>query len=397
MHTHLISSNDAFSSHYSTAFWGLAALHSFAACTVSHLLWHPDISTSVLSSCRGSLLPDCAGTGLEDPEPARASGQRLWSAQPPPCSESAVTLPAEKSFPVGRFSFPVPLLAIFCLPFSCHSLLLPAWPAACLPACQHFVFPSANKHVAPWPATIPVCPRCLAFQLTVLVGLPLAPQPPCEAHRTSRWLPGPAARLALLPSRCFSASLRRYCIKREEVFGFFSRRLFKVSCYIIKKCFHQAISSLPSCEYLSFTLRLGARPGFGLCARPFALFRRSCFQWKRLKMCSSSEESCGKAPGTAALQRAASIPSPHVGQTKAGKAGLALALSGCTCHVSENAMWMCNLTLLLARQNSQCCSRPSARRGFISKNNKSMGQYYLMGNEKKNSPDFPEKKTSCHL
>lgn len=82
---------------------------------------------------------------VEDPQPARASGQHPRSAQLPLCSESAVTLPAEKSFFVGRFSFPVPLLAVFCLPLACHCLLLPAWPGAGL----HFIFPSTNRHVAP--------------------------------------------------------------------------------------------------------------------------------------------------------------------------------------------------------------------------------------------------------
>lgn len=60
-----MSSNDAFSSPYSTVFQALVDLHSFAACMLSHLLRHPDVSPSVLSSRRSSLLPARAGTGLD--------------------------------------------------------------------------------------------------------------------------------------------------------------------------------------------------------------------------------------------------------------------------------------------------------------------------------------------
>ena len=97
---------------------------------------------------------------------------------------------------------------------------------------------------------------------------------------------------------------------------FFSRRLFKAACCIIKKCFHQVIISLPSCEYILFTLRLRAHPGFGLCAEIFALFHCCCFQWEGLKTCLSSGESRGNASATAGPGRAASISSPHMGQTK---------------------------------------------------------------------------------
>lgn len=55
-----------------------------------------------------------------------------------------------------------------------------------------------------------------------------------------------------------------------------------------------------------------------------------------------------------------------------------------------------HLPLPLANQNSQCCSHPGARLGFISNHNKSMGQCYLMASEEKYSLDLPEKQSS-HL
>lgn len=61
-----------------------------------------------------------------------------------------VTLAAKISFLVGRFSFPVPLLAFF---FFLPPPFLSQPPPACLasswPACLlHFIFPSANEHFA---------------------------------------------------------------------------------------------------------------------------------------------------------------------------------------------------------------------------------------------------------
>lgn len=209
---HAHSSDDAFSSHHSTVFQGLVDLHTFTACMVSHLLWRPDISPSVLSNCRGSLLPAHAGMGLEDPEPARASGQHPWSTQLPSCSESAVTLPAKKSFLVGRFSFPVPLLAIFAFPLlvTASSCLLGQLPACCISSSP---LPTSTSLRDQQPSCS--APHTQLSRAGFLLADPShhsRPVKPTGLH---------GGHLSLVPSWCFSASLRRYCIKREEVYVFF--------------------------------------------------------------------------------------------------------------------------------------------------------------------------------
>lgn len=127
-----------------------------------------------LAGAGGSPQLRCMHVNAEDPKPARASGQHPRLAQPLLCSESAATLLAEKSFLVGRLSFPVPLLRFFPsrLLVTASACLLGQWPACLL----RFVLP-ASKHIAPWPATILVCPECQMpnFQCMILVGL--APTP----------------------------------------------------------------------------------------------------------------------------------------------------------------------------------------------------------------------------
>lgn len=179
-----MSSKDAFSCHLPGAAGSpqLCYVHCLPSTLVSWCLYLCAFQLQRLVYI--CLCWDGAGCA-EDPEPARATGQPL-------CSERATTLPAKKSFLVGRLSSPVPLLAIFLSPpllVTASSCLLGQLPACCI-------------SLSPLQTSTLLCDQQLSWSVPNH-GPPLAARPPCEAHRTSWWLPASAV------SQCFSVSLRR--------------------------------------------------------------------------------------------------------------------------------------------------------------------------------------------
>lgn len=176
-------------------------------CMVSQLLWH--LHVSVLGAFQWQRL-GVLRTLSQPRRQGSASGRHS-------CCHAVrvVTLAAKISFLVGRFSFPVPLLAFFFFfasPFlvTASSCLL-GQQLACLLAAFHL--PLCKRALCSVTSHQP-CPKHPAFQHTILAGPPCAPQPLWEAHSISQWLPVSAA------SQCFSPSLRRCGIKREEAFAF---------------------------------------------------------------------------------------------------------------------------------------------------------------------------------
>lgn len=182
-----------------------------------------------------------------------------------------VTLAAKISFLVGRFFFLVPLLAFlnfffFCLPHACHSLLLPAWSAAGLPACRISSFPLPMN-------TLP----CDQPALSQTRRLPSAN--PCWSTPRSTAALGSPQHFTVPACLCsISAPLslfKKVWHQKGSSVCLCSRRLFKAACCIFKKCFHQVISSLPSCIF--FHRVPGNTPNLLLCAKPFALCPCSAF------------------------------------------------------------------------------------------------------------------------
>lgn len=131
---------------------------------------------------------------------------------------------------------------------------------------------------------------------------------PSHSHRTSQSLPVSTA------SQCFSASLRKYHNKREAVFGFFSRRLFKAASCIIKKCFHQAISSLPSCAF--YYPVLGSTPRLWAFCWTLCTFALLLFSVERAEDVFVLWEEQWEGLRKAGPRWAVSFPSPHEGQTE---------------------------------------------------------------------------------
>lgn len=158
----------------------------------------------------------------------------------------------------------------FCLPLSCHSLLLPAWPAAGLPAC---------------------CISSSSLQTSTL----LCDQPPAVSQTPSFPAYNPCwptlrSAAALGSSQHFTVAACLCCVsvllsllkkvwhQKGRSLCLCSRRLFKAACCIIEKCFHQVISSLPSLIF--FHHALGSTPNLLLCAEPFALSPAVLFSGK---------------------------------------------------------------------------------------------------------------------
>lgn len=162
-----------------------------------------------------------------------------------------VILAAKISSLVGRFSFLVPLLAAFFFfpPPFLSQRLLPAWPAAGPPACR---ISSSLLQMSSLP-----CDQPPASPVPPVPNTQPSSIHPCwDTPRSTAALGSPqhftAAACLCYISVLLSLSLfKKVWHEKGRSLCLCSRRLFKAACCIIKKCFHQVISSLPSCIFYS--------------------------------------------------------------------------------------------------------------------------------------------------